>query len=529
MRAVERAADASGLTYDRMMQHAGRAVAQAILSRCAPLGGKQVLVLAGTGNNGGDGLVAAGALAEAGAEIAVYLTRERHADDPHLDRLRERGVFIAVAEQDQRSRVLKLQVGKADILLDAVLGTGFRLPLQGPSQTALKAAGQALDSRDRRPFVVAVDCPSGVDCDSGEAAPEALAADLTVTLAAGKPGLFRQPAAGLLGELVVGDIGLPSDDPGLTSIELEVAEAAIVRGWLPQRPRAAHKGTFGRALVVAGSIQFPGAAALAARSAYLVGAGLVTAAVPAPVQTMIAGSLPEATWIPLPHLEGGLAVEAAALLREDLGKSEAVLLGPGLGLLPATADFLAEILGARRSRRMGFQASELSQAPSRVALPPAVVDADGLKLLAQLDNWPELLPLNSVLTPHPGEMSILSGETIEAVQADRLTSATRWADTWGHIVVLKGACTVVAAGQAQATVIPVATPALARAGTGDVLAGAVVGLLAQGLPAYRAAVLGAYLHARAGVLAAASVGNSASVLAGDVASALPRALNELGS
>ncbi|HLF80521.1 MAG TPA: NAD(P)H-hydrate dehydratase, partial [Anaerolineales bacterium] len=164
---------------------------------------------------------------------------------------------------------------------------------------------------------------------------------------------------------------------------------------------------------------------------------------------------------------------------------------------------------------------------SRMALPPCVIDADGLKLLAQIEGWQELLPRDSVLTPHPGEMSILSGETIEVTQADRLACATHWAEAWGQIVVLKGAYTVVAAGRERATVIPIASPALARAGTGDVLAGAVVGLMAQGIGPYRAAVLGAYLHGRAGILAALAVGNSASVLAGDVAAALPQALNEL--
>jgi NAD(P)H-hydrate epimerase len=456
----------------------------------------------------------------------VYLTKDRGPDDPHLARLRERGAFIAVAEQDQRSRVLKLQVGRADILLDAVLGTGFRLPLQGAAQGALRAAKQALEGRQRPPLVVAVDCPSGLDCDSGETADEAIPADLTVTWPPPSPATSG-PGAASVGDLVVGEIGLASDPPGLDSIDLEVAEAATLRGWLPERPRTAHKGTFGRALIVAGSIQYPGAAALAGKSAYLVGAGLVTLGVPALIQPMMAGPLPEVTWIPLPHEDGALAAEAAAELRAEWSRTEAVLMGPGFGLSPATGDFLAEVLGARRGGRMGFLAADLHPAPGRTALPPCVIDADGLKLLAQIEGWQELLPRESVLTPHPGEMSILSGETIEVTQADRLACATRWAEAWGQIVLLKGAYTVVAAGRERATVIPIASPALARAGTGDVLAGAVVGLLAQGIGPYRAAVLGAYLHGRAGILAARAVGNSASVLAGDVAAALPLALNEL--
>lgn len=527
MREVERAADAGGLTYEQMMQHAGRSVAQAVIERLGSVQGKQVLIVAGSGNNGGDGLVAGDLLAEAGAQVAVYLTKDRGEDDPHLARLHQRGAFVAVAGQDQRSRVLKLQLGKAEILLDAVLGTGFRLPLQGRAQETLRTLNQATAGLDRRPLVVAVDCPSGLDCDTGEVAAEAIAADLTVTLAAAKPGLFRPPGSRLVGELVIGDIGLPEDHPGLATVELEVAESSALRRWLPVRPTDSHKGTFGRVLIVAGSVAFPGAAALAARSAYLVGAGLVTLGVPAPVQAMIAGSLPEVTWIPLPHEDGALAAEAVEILRQHLPRSQALLLGPGFGESPATRDLMRGLLEGRRSSRVGFLAEESSTESSPIELPACIVDADGLKLLAQIEDWPGLLPAPAVLTPHPGEMSVLTGDTKDAIQDDRLANATHWAAAWGHVVVLKGAFTVVAGGEAQATIIPVATPALARAGTGDVLAGVVAGLIAQGVPTYRAAVLAAYLHGRAGMLAARRVGNPASVLAGDVAASLPEALNEV--
>jgi len=499
---IETAADAGGHSYAEMMEQAGKSLANALLTRISNVKGKHVLVLAGTGNNGGDGLVAARWLVEAGATLAVYLTKERAKDDPHLAALRGLGTLIAISEQDQRSRVLKLQLGRADIVVDAVLGTGFKLPLRGAAEQVLKVAKQ----NDSRPFVVAVDCPSGLDCDTGEIANETLTADLTVTLAAAKPGLFLFPGAEHVGELVIGDIGLSDRQKELASIKSELATAESARELLPIRPMDAHKGSFGRALIVAGSINFPGAAALAGRAAYLAGAGLVTLAVPAPVQAMIAGQLPECTWLPL-----GVTLDAenARLLGQEWEHTQALLVGPGFGLESATADFLRTLLEAGAK------------------LPPAVIDADGLKLMASVEGWDSMLPAGSVLTPHPGEMSVLTGLSTREIQEHRSEIALEKAAEWGHIVVLKGAFTVIAHPDGRSTLIPTATPALARAGTGDVLAGLLVGYRAQGLSSYEASVVGSYLHARAGQLAAQSIGTAASVLAGDVAAAVPAAIAEL--
>ena len=505
MAQIEKAANAAGLTYEQMMEHAGKSVAEALLARIPDLTDKNILVLAGTGNNGGDGLVAARHLTESGATIAIYLTKERPDDDPHLEALKGLGILIANGEEDQRNRVLNLQLGRADIVIDAVLGTGFQLPLKGTAKEVLKVAKRS----GRRPFVVAVDCPSGLDCDTGEIADESLDADITVTLAAAKPGLFRFPAASQVGELVIGDIGLAPDLNELALIQTEMATSEYMHALLPFRPLEAHKGSFGRAIIVAGSINYPGAAALAGRAAYLAGAGLVTMAVPAPVQTMIAGENPECTWLPL-----GDALEAsdADYLTSEWAKTQGLLLGPGLGLEPSTADFVRAV----------FQVQGAG-----TALPPTVVDADGLKLMAGIEGWNELLPGGSVLTPHPGEMSVMAGIETQEIQASRSKVAVDKASEWGHIVVLKGAFTVIGNPDGRSTLIPIATPALARAGTGDVLAGLLVGYRAQGLPAYDAAVLASYLHGRAGLLAAEKLGTAASVLASDVASAIPGAIAEL--
>ena len=205
-------------------------------------------------------------------------------------------------------------------------------------------------------------------------------------------------------------------------------------------------------------------------------------------------------------------------MKAEFGKTQSLLLGPGFGLASSTKDFLERLV-----RDIDPQASKGAQ----LEFPPSVIDADGLKLLTQLDGWREALPSGSVLTPHPGEMSQMTGTSKKEIQSDRVATAQEWAGRWGHVVVLKGAFTVVASPMGETAVIPIATPALARAGTGDVLAGAIAGLIAQGVSTYEASILGAYLHARAGLHAEKRLRTSASVLAGDVATALPLAMQEL--
>jgi hydroxyethylthiazole kinase-like uncharacterized protein yjeF len=530
MRIIERAVDASGTTYEMMMENAGRALADAIIARWPDVQEKHIAILVGSGNNGGDGLVAGYHLIKAGAEVSAYLTSGRTDEDLNFLRLREHGGHIMFAEQDQRSTALRKVIKAADIVIDGVLGTGIKLPLRGNAQRVLSNAKRALENREPLPIIIGVDCPSGLDCDTGEIADESLASVLTVTFGAVKPGLIRFPGADKVGELVVADIGIPKNLKEVAKVELELATADMVREWLPRRPKNAHKGTFGRALIVAGSINYPGAAMLAGVSAYRVGVGLVTMAVPAPIQSMIVPQFPEATWIVLPHEIGVIAEGAHEIVAKELDQSQAVLLGPGFGQEEQTAAFMNRLLGFEGGRmrgRIGFiHGDEKGHAPGKLDL-PCVIDADGLKLLTQIPKWASILPENTVLTPHPGEMAALTEQTKEEIQSDRTACAQRWAKEWGHVVVLKGAFSVVAAPDGRTTVLPFATPALARAGTGDVLAGAIVGLRAQGVEAFEAAVLGAYLQGRAGELAARRVGATASVLAGDVADALPLAIAEL--
>jgi len=494
MKAIEKQADASGLSYAQMMENAGRGLADIVYAVGEENDWDEVLGLVGSGNNGGDALVALAYLAQAGWRAKAYCIKPR--SDELAQRFLEAGGEILLAEEDDEFDSLAACLETADILLDGLLGTGIQLPLKPELANLLFAAQSIFASLDEPPFVVAVDCPSGVDCDTGAAADETIPADLTVTMACVKQGLLRFPAFDLAGELDVADIGLPDDLPALTQLPRFVPDVEWVADQLPPRPSDAHKGTFGTALVAAGSVAYTGAAYLSAKAAYRVGAGLVTLAVPAPLHAALAGQLPEVTWLPLPHENGFVARAGAISVTQHLGRATALLVGCGFGLEETTRDFLAKLLEAK--------------------LPPLVIDADGLKLLAQIPDWQKKLPTLTVLTPHPGEMSVLTGLSKDDIQNNREFVAEKYAKEWGHIVVLKGAFTVIAAPDGKTAVLPFASPALARAGTGDVLAGLIVGLRAQGVDAFEAAAAGAWIHAQAGLTALSEVGSAASVLAGDV-------------
>jgi ADP-dependent NAD(P)H-hydrate dehydratase / NAD(P)H-hydrate epimerase len=301
----------------------------------------------------------------------------------------------------------------------------------------------------------------------------------------------------------------------------------MVRAWLPERPQSAHKGSFGRALIVAGSANYVGAAALAAAGASRAGAGLVTLGLPDPIQAAVAAQVAEATFVLLPHDMGVLAPPAVDVLRKRADGFEAFLLGPGLTQEPPTVAFVQALLGAGQPERrghIGFVASALGREADR-RLPPLIVDADGLNALSQNREWWKALPPETILTPHPGEMArLMGGEmTSRQVQEDREGVAGRMATEWGVVVVLKGAFTVVAAPDGRLVVLPFANPGLATAGTGDVLSGAVAGLRAQGLGAFESAVAGAYVHGLAGELARRELGDMGMV-ASDLLPRLPLAL-----
>ena len=530
MQAIEREADAYGLTYDQMMENAGQGLADAILEifsdEDTDLG---AVGLVGPGNNGGDTLVALTALAEAGWKAHAYLVKRKK--DELVKRLTEAGGEIITG--DSAFEKLAEALETADVLLDGILGTGIKLPLKKDIAEALTQVNDILDGLGQAPLIVAVDCPSGLDCDSGEVAEETIPAHITITMAAVKQGLVKLPAFEYVGELQVVDIGLPDELKALNDVHTEVAEEELIASLLPERPLDSHKGTYGTALIVAGSVNYTGAAVLAGEAAYRAGAGLVTLAVPASLHTALASQFPEATWVLLPHEMGVISEHAADPLAKKLERATAMLIGPGLGTAETTKLFFENFIAGKMMQkksaaRIGFLHGEGKASDEKNGtLPPLVIDADGLNLLAKIKDWHMTLPAQAILTPHPGEMSTLTGLPKEEIQENRQAIASKYAKEWGHVVVLKGAFTVIASSDDRMTVIPVASPALARAGAGDVLAGIIVGLRAQGLDAYDAAVAGAWIHAQAGLYASDDLGTTASVMASDVLNSIPDVISDL--
>ncbi|HCU81465.1 MAG TPA: bifunctional ADP-dependent NAD(P)H-hydrate dehydratase/NAD(P)H-hydrate epimerase [Chloroflexi bacterium] len=533
MHMLESEAFSCGVSYDHMMEMAGSAVFEHICERITDVPSKSFVVVTGPGNNGGDGFVVARLLAASGASVNVFTinTTDNNADNQQKALLA--GATVITPEDDYEMETYIREIRRANVFIDAIFGTGARVPLKSVAAKMLRIASVELDGREV--LRVAVDCPSGLDCDTGVVDDNTLYADVSITFGAAKIGQLIFPGANAVGELVLADIGWPSDLSALDSIQLNLASGADVGSMIPERSRDSHKGTFGTALVVAGSINYSGAAYLAAAGAYRVGAGLVTVAVPGIIHGIVASQLPEATYIILPSDMGVISDSGVSILRQAFEKVDSLLLGPGWGTERPTADFIHGIFSSVQddvSGGIGFAVKSKGNTNAEfdiVQLPPTVVDADGLRLLADLPEWYLRLPENSILTPHPGEMAFLTGLSIDDIQSDRIGMASRFAAEWGHIIVLKGAFTVVATPEGDVSVNPFATSALACAGTGDVLAGVIAGLLAQGMQPYQAAIVGTFLHGLAGTIALSEVGTTASVLASDVLDMTSKAISSVMS
>jgi NAD(P)H-hydrate epimerase len=504
MRRIERECTKRGTSVSVLMENAGKAVAEETRSVLGALDKQHIVCLIGAGNNGGDGLVAARYLHDWGAGVSVYLCSQRATDDANLKQVQERGITCIEAANDKNLKKFEGLLESATCVIDALLGTGKIRPLEGVFRQTLKKVSATRNNRGLT--VIAVDLPSGMDADTGAIDPACLYADITVTLAFPKLGLFAFPGAERSGKLKIADIGIPE------SLAESVTTELLTRDWaratLPARPVNANKGTFGRVLVAAGSSNYIGAAYLACMGALRVGAGLVTLATASSLQSILASKLTEVTYLPLPESRPGIiSAEAADIIMRQGNQYDVFLLGCGLGQDPATVEFVSSLIFEKE-------------------LPLPVLDADALNMLPKIPDWWQWLTDDAILTPHPGEMGRLCSLTTEEVQSDRLGIARRFAAEWHQTIVLKGAYTVIATTDGRCRVSPFANPGLASAGTGDVLAGCIAGLVAQGLSPFDAASLGVYLHGEAGEMIRNVLGD-AGLIASDLLPALPVTIKSL--
>lgn len=507
MRQAEQGCVGIGISIATLMENAGKAVAEEVRRILGTVDKQRILVLVGPGNNGGDGLVAARHLHDWGAGVKVYLFGQRPTEDSNLELVRQRGITCVEVSRDENLGRLGEWLPSTDAVVDALFGTGKSRPLGDVFSRALDMVSQA---REKQPglCIVALDLPSGLNADSGAVDPACLYADYTITLGFPKPGLFNPPGAERAGRITVVDIGIPSHLVEQVTTELITDDWA--RSVLPRRPLGANKGSFGRVLVVAGSINYIGAAYLACSGVMRVGAGLVTLATAASLQPILASKLTEVTYLPLPESSlGVISSQAAKLIHQELGNYDTVLLGCGLGQSRSVMSFIKSTL---------FRLKQGS--------PSLVLDADALNTLAKTPYWWQRLAGDAILTPHPGEMARLAGVSVEEVQSDRAGIAKKAAQEWHKTIVLKGAYTVIAAPDGRCRISPIANPGLASAGTGDVLSGVIAGLVAQGLNLFDAAACGVYLHGGAGEMVRGILGD-AGMIASDLLSALPLVIKRL--
>ena len=487
-----------------LMERAGAGVVEALMERFGRLAQKGVLVVAGKGNNGGDGFVVARHLKKKKipCEVVLLGPKEELSRDAAVNLqayLKGRGKFFELT--DRQAAGLSARLSGKQLVVDAILGTGLGKAVGGVYAEAIE-----LINASGLP-VVAVDVPSGLDSDTGRPLGTAIQAEMTVTFGYPKLGQVIYPGLKYVGELVVADIGISPEAVAEVSPQTEILQEQDMRWLVPLREPDSHKGTYGHLVVLAGSRGKTGAASLACRGAMRVGTGLVTLAGPRSLNDIYASSLLEVMTEPLAE---GPEEEAEPLTDQQwehlLDRKSALLFGPGIGVRPSCQTILRWLLGHL----------EL----------PWVIDADGLNNLALEVERLRGAKTAPVLTPHPGEMARLLNTDTRSVNQNRVEVARTFARDYRCYVVLKGARTVIATPAGRAFINPTGNPGMATGGTGDVLAGILAGLLAQGLAVEDALKLGVYLHGFAGDLVATEKGEIG-MIASDIIEISPRAIKTL--
>ncbi len=496
-----------------LMENAGLGVLREMSHRYGDLTRAILTVVAGKGNNGGDGFVVARHLYQQGIRVRVYLLgqKDKIKGDARTNLLIFEKIGGEVRElahpkiAGAEIQELKSFLNQSLLIVDAIFGTGLTSTRADLSEQIYSQV-ITLMNESTRP-IVAVDLPSGISSDTGEVLGTAVKADLTVTFGLPKRGHYLYPGAAYRGALRVVDIGIPKSLVREIPCLVNLLTPEEISQKLPTRPADAHKGNFGHALVVGGSIGKTGAAAMAAQAALRMGAGLVTLAIPASLNSIMEQKLTEVMTVPLPETSGqtlSLAAEKAIL---DIAQDKSVIiLGPGLSTHPETQELVRKLLHALRL--------------------PIILDADGINALAGHTDSLAQVKTKMILTPHPGEMARLLGTTSQKVQSDRLGIAQSFAQRYNVWLVLKGAHTIIAEPLGSLHINPTGNQGMATGGTGDVLAGMMGGLISQCLDPLQASKGGVYLHGLAGDLAASQKGTMG-MIAGDLIECIPLAIQKI--
>ncbi len=470
---VENAANESGITYLRLMENAGSACAKTIRNKFDDTGLRRVLIVCGKGKNGGDGYVVARKLTENGYKVTVLLTMgEPVADTARemFERIRTSG--IRIENYNENDEKYDRMIQSSDIIVDCVFGTGF----SGISDDRLQTLFKKMS--DSEGFVISIDLPSGMCADSSELSAPCVRADMTISVIALKYSLVYYPSAEFAGEIQVVSIGIPEEILRAFS-GCYTLDTNDIKSKIPKRSELSNKGDFGKALIVAGSYEMPGAALLSSWAASESGTGIVKSAFPDKAYPIMMNVCPEKVLIPLPSNRfGRISARSEERLKTELKNCTAVLVGCGLGNDYDTKQVVKTVL----------ENSEV----------PVVLDADGINTMCECIDIIKNAKAKVVITPHPGEAARLLGCTVSEVQADRIAACKRLTEITGATVVLKGSRTVVSSNGEDFYINRTGNSGLATAGSGDVLAGIIVSLICQKIRPELAAVLGTFIHGHAG-------------------------------
>ena len=479
-----------------LMSKASEHLAATVLEILPP--GRRAAVICGTGNNGGDGIGAAACLVEKGVPVRVFLIgSEEKLTYDSKEMLRRLMAVGGSVERFTASDEIDAYLDSCDVIIDAMFGIGLNSDLRGDALVAVSMINAS------NAHVIAADIPSGVHADTGAILGDAVDADITVTFSLAKPGHFIEPGGVRCGELRIRDIGIPPDIiEGAVSRTFAVTSGDV---GLPRRRPDTHKGDYGRSLIVAGSVGYSGAPALSARAASRMGAGLVYLGVPEQLYSIMAAKLDEEMPFPLPGDKNGrISANASGEVIRRAGECDALLIGPGLGSSDEITEFVLSAI--------------------RIIKTPIILDADGLNAISGNVDVLDKAAGPLILTPHPGEFARLGGDL---TSGDRLRAARSFAVKNRCVLVLKGHRTITGMPDGTAFINTTGGPAMAKGGSGDVLAGMITALVGQKFPIKEAVTTAVYIHGMAGDMCAAEYGEY-SVTAGDIISMLPKAMKDTG-